>query len=79
MKAICITNRNHDTPEKNGRNAILTIGKIYDITLAGSGAGWWHFEDYLVTSDAGRDITVPKYYFKLIDEYRQEQIKKILE
>jgi hypothetical protein len=73
MKAICITNRNHDTPEKNGRNAILTIGKIYDITLA------WHFEDYLVTSDAGRDITVPKYYFKLIDEYRQEQIEKILE
>jgi len=73
MKAICINNRNHDTPESCGRNVILTIGKVYDITLA------WHFEDYLVTSDAGHDITVPKYYFKLIDEYRKEQIEKILE
>jgi hypothetical protein len=73
MKAICITNRNLDTPERNGRNAILTIGKVYDITLA------WHFEDYHVTSDAGHLIAVPKYYFKLISEYRQEQINKVLE
>jgi hypothetical protein len=31
-----------------------------------------------VVSDAGRNIVVPYYYFKLIDEYRKEQIEKIL-
>jgi hypothetical protein len=74
MKAICITNRNHDTPEKNGRNAILTIGKIYDIR-----SPYYLFTNEIsVVSDAGHPIAVPKYYFKLIDEYRQEQIEKIL-
>jgi hypothetical protein len=72
MKAICITNRNHDTPIRNGGNAILTIGKVYDIRSY----AWDH---YAVVSDAGRDIAVAKYYFKLIDEYRKEQIEKILE
>jgi hypothetical protein len=72
MKAICLTNRNHDTPERNGGNAILTIGKIYDVRCY----AWDH---YAVVSDAGREIAVPYYYFKLIDEYRKEQIDKILE
>ena len=72
MKAICITNRNHDTPIRNGRNAILTIGKVYDIRS-------YALDYYSVVSDAGRDIAVPYYYFKLIEEYRQEQIEKILE
>ena len=72
MKAICITNRNHDTPIRNGGNAILTIGKIYDIRS-------YALDLYAVVSDAGRDIAVPYYYFKPIDEYRQEQIEKILE
>ena len=78
MKAICITNRNHDTPIRNGGNAILTIGKVYEVyeylrirkQLGG---------EYGVTADTGHPIVVPKYYFKLIDEYRQEQIEKILE
>ena len=72
MKAICITNRNHDTPERNGANAMLTIGKIYEVRCY----AWDH---YAVVSDAGRDIGVPNYYFKLIEEYRQEQINKVLE
>lgn len=72
MKAICITNRNHDTPIRNGRNAILTIGKVYDIRS-------YALDYYSVVSDAGRDIAVPNYYFKLISEYRKEQIEKILE
>ena len=76
MKAICITNRNHDTPIRNGGNAILTIGKVYEVKLYGS----FHFgSQYGVTADTGHPIVVPKYYFKLIDEYRQEQIEKILE
>jgi hypothetical protein len=72
MKAICITNRNHDTPEKNGRNAILTIGKIYDVRCY----AWDH---YVVVNDVGHNIAVPMYYFKLIEEFRKEQIDKILE
>ena len=83
MKAICITNRNHDTPEKNGRNAILTIGKVYDVARMYSldSMNEWTLErkEYHVVSDAGRNIVVPYYYFKLIDEFRQEQIEKILE
>jgi hypothetical protein len=71
MKAICINNRNHDTPESCGRNAILTIGKVYDVRC-------YALDYYAVVSDAGRDIGVPNYYFKFIDEYRQEQIEKIL-
>jgi len=74
MKALCITNRNHDTPEKNGRNAILTIGKVYDIR-----SHYFLTNEYSVISDAGHPIVVPNYYFKLIDEFRQEQIEKILE
>jgi hypothetical protein len=74
MKAICINNRNHDTPESCGRMAILTIGKVYDLT-----SNYFLTNEYSVVSDAGHPIVVPKYYFKLIDEYRQEQIEKILE
>jgi hypothetical protein len=83
MKAICITNRNHDTPERNGGNAILTIGKVYDVKClyALNSTDEWELErkEYHVTSDAGRNIVVPYYYFKLISEYRKEQIEKILE
>jgi hypothetical protein len=82
MKAICLTNRNLDTPERNGRNAILTIGKIYDVRClyALNSMNEWTLEreEYHVVSDAGRNIVVPYYYFKLIDEYRKEQIEKIL-
>ena len=74
MKAICIRNKNWDTPQKNGRNAILTIGKVYDVKIH-------HFlsNEYSLICDTGHRIVVPEYYFKLIDEYRQEQIEKILE
>ena len=74
MKAICLTNKNHDTPESCGRNAILTTGKIYDIR-----SHYFLTNEYSVVSDVGHPIVVPMYYFKLIDEYRQEQIEKILE
>jgi hypothetical protein len=73
MKAICITNRNHDTPEKNCRNAILTIGKIYDIK-----SHYFLTNEYSVVSDVGHNIVVPYYYFKFIDEYRENQIEEIL-
>ena len=83
MKAICITNRNHDTPIRNGRNAILTIGKVYDIICLFklNSMNEWELDDteYHVTSDVGHRISVPNYYFKLISEYRKEQIEKILE
>ena len=83
MKAICITNRSKQTPERNGRNAILTIGKIYDIICLFNlnSMNEWELDDteYHVTSDVGHRIVVPNYYFKLIDEYRKEQIDKILE
>jgi len=69
---ICIKNKNWDRPQKNGRNAILTIGKVYDIRS-------YALDYYSVVSDAGRDIAVPYYYFKPIYEYRQEQINKVLE
>ena len=75
MKAICITNRNHDTPIRNGGNAILTIGKVYEVKDNHDFLG----REYGVTADTGHPIVVPSYYFKLIDEYRQEQIEKILE
>jgi len=76
MKAICIRNKNWDTPQKNGRNAILTIGKVYEVKHYGS----FHFDSqYGVTADTGHPIVVPEYYFKLIDEFRQEQIEKFLE
>ena len=75
MKAICITNRNHDTPIRNGRNAILTIGKVYEVKDNHDFLGG----EYGVTGDTGHPIVVPKYYFKLIEEYRKEQIEKILE
>ena len=84
MKAICITNRNHDTPEKNGKNAMLTIGKVYDVDVkclyALDSTDEWELErkKYHVVSDVGHNIVVPYYYFKLIDEYRKEQIEKIL-
>jgi hypothetical protein len=75
MKAICIKNKNWDTPQKNGRNAILTIGKVYEIKdlhdFMGGECG--------TTADTGHGIVVPKYYFKLIEEYRNELIEKILE
>jgi hypothetical protein len=75
MKAICITNRNHDTPESCGRMAILTLGKIYDVKDNHDFLGG----EYRVIADTGHPIVVPKYYFKLIEEYRKEQIEKILE
>ena len=75
MKAICITNRNKETPSKNGRNAILTIGKVYEIKDLHDFMGG----EYGVTADTGHPIVVPKYYFKLIEEYRNELIEKILE
>jgi len=74
MKAICINNRNHDTPERNGRNAMITIGKVYDIK-----SDYFLTNEYSVISDAGHPIVVPNYYFKLMDYFRQEQIEKILE
>ena len=75
MKAICITNRNKETPSKNGRNAILTIGKVYDVKDNHNFLGG----EYGVTADTGHPIVAPKYYFKLIEEYRNELIEKILE
>lgn len=75
MKAICVINRYKGTPSKNGRNAILTIGKVYDVKDNHDFLGG----EYGVTADTGHPIIVPKYYFKPIDEYRQEQINKVLE
>ena len=75
MKAICVTNRNKETPSKNGRNAILTIGKVYEIKDLHDFMGG----EYRTTADTGHPINVPKYYFKLIEEYRNELIEKILE
>ena len=75
MKAICVENKNWDTPQKNGRNAILTIGKVYDVKDNHNFLGG----EYGVTADTGHPINVPKYYFKLIEEYRNELIEKILE
>jgi hypothetical protein len=75
MKAICITNRNKETPSKNGRNAILTIGKVYDVKDNHNFLGG----EYGVTADTGHPINVPKYYFKLVSEMREELIDKILE
>ena len=75
MKAICVKNKNWDTPQKNGRNAILTIGKVYEVKDNHDFMGG----EYGVTADTGHPIVVPKYYFKLIEEYRNELIEKILE
>ena len=75
MKAICITNRNHDTPIRNGRNSILTIWKVDEIRDLHDFMGG----EYRTTSDTGHPIVVPKYYFKSIEEYRNELIEKILE
>jgi len=75
MKAICVKNKNWDTPQKNGRNAILTIGKVYEVKDNHDFLGG----EYGVTADTGHPIVVPKYYFKLIEEYRNELIEKILE
>jgi len=72
MKAICLTNKNHDTSESCGRNAILTIGKVYDVRC-------YALDHYAVVNDVGHNIAIPMYYFKFIDEFRQEQIEKILE
>ena len=83
MKAICITNRNHDTLERNGRNAMLTIGKVYDVQCLYGLDSYdeWELDrqEYHVFSDTGHNILVPNYYFKLVDDFRKEQIEKILE
>ena len=74
MKAICIANRDQDSPSTCGRMAILTLGKIYDIK-----SHYFLSNEYSVISDAGHPIVVPNYYFKLMDDFRQEQIEMILQ
>lgn len=71
VKAICIDNVEY---ENDGWTYLLTIGKVYTITKP----------THTVTKhcglkdDAGNDIVVPNYFFKLIDKHRNDQINQIL-
>ena len=70
VKAICIDNFENDSWE----TYFLTIGKVYTINKP----------THTVTKhcglkdDAGNDIVVPNYFFKLIDKHRNDQINQIL-
>ena len=70
VKAICIDNVENDSWE----TYLLTIGKVYTITKP----------THTVTKhcglvdDAGNDIVVPNYFFKLIDKHRNDQIDQLL-
>ena len=70
VKAICIDNVENDSWE----TYLLTIGKVYTITKP----------THTVTKhcglkdDAGNDIVVPNYFFKLIDKHRNDQINQLL-
>jgi hypothetical protein len=68
MKAICIRNE-----DETGFNSYLKIGKIYDIEM------WSDLGRCSFTDDYGRMHNAPDYWFISIDEYRQEQINKVLE
>ena len=68
MKAICIGNE-----DETGFNSYLKIGKIYEIEM------WRDTGRCSVTDDSGRMHYAPVYWFKPIDQYRQEQINKVLE
>ena len=62
MKAICITNRNLDTPERNGRNAILTIGKVYDVRCY----AWDQFEMMVNSKLSGEEKELAKHFFAIL-------------
>jgi hypothetical protein len=75
MKAICIENS----------NASLTIGKIYDVESWEDMSSIFSLSNndevlnrYLVISDIKVRISTPTYYFKPIEEWREEQIEEIL-
>ena len=75
MKAVCIENS----------NASLTIGKIYDVESWEDMSSIFSLSNndevlnrYLVISDIKVRISTPTYYFKPIEEYRNEQIEKFL-
>ena len=71
VKAICIDNVEY---ENDCWTYLLTIGKVYTITKP----------THTVTKhcglvdDAGEDIIVPNYFFKLIDKHRNDQIDQLL-
>lgn len=74
MKAICIRNE-----DDNSMNHWFNIGKVYDIDI---------WKPVIIKElegcceaidDRGKRHTLPAYWFKPIDQYRQEQINKVLE
>lgn len=77
VKAICIDNVENDSWETYH----LTIGKVYTITKPTETP---YSPSHTVTKhcglvdDAGNDIVVPNYFFKLIDKHRNDQIDQLL-
>ena len=86
VKAICIENKEHTMGITYGS---LTIGKVYTIQMP----EWVDEKDaekirqkpisyYTpqcgVMGDNGKELLVPQDFFKLIDEYRNEQINQLL-
>ena len=68
MKAICIKNE-----DETGFNHYMKIGGIYEIEV------WGNLGKCEVIDDYGKRHITPTNWFQPIDEYRKEQIEKILE
>lgn len=85
LKAICIDNKESDSLTYN-----LTIGKVYTIVIpewanydykdidSEESFNSWYEDQCGVIGDDGREILVPQSFFKLLDEWRREQIDQLL-
>ena len=75
VKAICIDNVEY---ENDSWTYLLTIGKVYTITKPTHTVALRVTKHCGLVDDAGNDIIVPNYFFKLIDKHRNDQINQLL-
>ncbi len=84
MKAICIKNSRNVTSatsfkmETRPDRYDLTIGKVYDIQELHEFAPRLLPKKCIVIDDFRKNVHVPFDFFKPIEEFRNEQIEKIL-
>lgn len=86
MKAICICNskpKSHHSKFEYLNNSgmdkyDLTIGKVYDIQELHEFAPRLLPKKCIVIDDFRKNVHVPFDFFKPIEEFRNEQIEKIL-
>lgn len=72
IKVICVSNIIRENTYDDVREAPFTIGKIYELSVVGDGKWSW------VVHDLERTGHYPMSMFKPLDDYRMEQLNKIL-